>query len=100
MNKVINPEKARFDTKLTRVQKELFELAAKLGGFRTLTDFVITTVQEKAKLIVEQHEAILASDRDRKIFFDAIMNPPKPNQRLQEAAERYQKLRDKSEASR
>ena len=99
MNKAINSEKARFDTKLTKVQKELFELAAKLGGFRTLTDFVVTTVQEKAKSIVEQHEAILVSERDRKIFFDAIMNPPEPSLRLKEAAKRYQKLRKKPDES-
>jgi uncharacterized protein (DUF1778 family) len=96
MDRALNTDKTRFDTKLTKVQKDLFELAAKIGGYRTLTDFVVTTVQEKAKNIVEQHEAILLSERDKNIFFDAIMNPPKPNQRLQEAAKRYKDLSNQS----
>jgi uncharacterized protein (DUF1778 family) len=96
MDRALNTDKTRFDTKLTKVQKDLFELDAKIGGYRTLTDFVVTTVQEKAKNIVEQHEAILLSERDKNIFFDAIMNPPKPNQRLQEAAKRYKDLSNQS----
>ena len=92
MERVVKAEKTRFDTKLTTDQKALFERAAKLGGYRTLTDFVVSTVQEKAKSIVEQHEALLATERDRNIFFEAIMNPPKPGKRLQEASRRYKEL--------
>lgn len=96
MERALKVEKTRFDTKLTKVQKELFELAAKIGGYRTLTDFMLSTAEEKAKTIVQQHEAILASERDKKIFFDAVMNPPQPNQRLKEAAKRYKELNNKS----
>jgi uncharacterized protein (DUF1778 family) len=81
--------KARFDAKIPKVQKELFEYAASLGGFRTLTDFIINAVQEKATVIIQQHNTILASEKDREIFFDALMNPPGPNQKLRDAAERY-----------
>lgn len=96
MERVIKADKTRFDTKLTTDQKTLFELAAKLGGYRTLTDFVVSTVQEKARSIVEQHEAILATERDRNVFFEAIMNPPKPGKRLQQAAERYREFNNHS----
>ena len=96
MERVIKIEKTRFDTKLTKVQKELFELATKLGGYRTLTDFMLSTAEEKAKTIVQQHEAILASERDKKVFFDAIMNPPVPGQRLKDAAKRYKEFNNQS----
>ncbi|RYY38016.1 MAG: DUF1778 domain-containing protein [Sphingobacteriaceae bacterium] len=96
MERALKVEKTRFDTKLTKVQKELFELATKIGGYRTLTDFMLSTAEEKAKTIVQQHEAILASERDKKIFFDAIMNPPQPNQRLRDAAKRYQEFNNQS----
>jgi uncharacterized protein (DUF1778 family) len=86
------PEKARFDAKIPKVQKELFEYAASLGGFRTLTDFIINTVQEKANAIIEEHNTIISSERDREIFFDAFMNPKGPNQRLRDAAEHYKKF--------
>lgn len=96
MERTVKVDKKRFDTKLTVDQKALFERAAKLGGYRTLTDFVVTTVQEKAKSIIEQHEAILATERDRNVFFDAIMHPPKPGKRLQEAVERYRTASEQS----
>ena len=81
--------KARFDAKIPKAQKELFEYAASLGGFRTLTDFIINAVQEKATAIIREHDTILASEEDREIFFNALTNPPGPNQQLRDAAERY-----------
>jgi uncharacterized protein (DUF1778 family) len=82
-------EKARFDAKIPKVQKELFEYAASLGGFRTLTDFIINAVQEKANTIIREHNTILASEKDQELFFDALMNPQGPNEKLRDAAERY-----------
>lgn len=85
-------EKARFDTKLSKEQKDFFEYAASIGGFRTLTEFVINSVQEKAKKIVEEHDKIISSKRDQNIFFDEIINPSKPNSALKNAAFRYKEL--------
>ncbi len=85
------PEKARFDTKLSKTQKEFFEYAASIGGFRTLTDFILSSVQEKAKEIIEQHKVFLATEKDREIFFDAIMKTSSPNKKLADAAKRYKK---------
>lgn len=90
--KQINVEKARFDTRLPKEQKAFFERAARLGGFRSLTDFVVLTVQEKAKEIILERERIIASQKDSEIFFDAIINPGKPNQKLTEAANEYKAL--------
>ena len=81
--------KSRFDAKIPKAQKELFEYAANLGGFRTLTDFIINAVQEKANTIIQEHNTILASEKDREIFFNAFMNPAGPNQKLRDAAKRY-----------
>jgi len=83
---------ARFDTRLSKAQKDLFEYAANLGGYRTLTEFVITSAQHKADEIVERHRSVLASSKDQKIFFEAILNPPAPAKRLSAAAKRYNKL--------
>lgn len=88
MNTAIK-EQARFDARLSKEQKEFFEKAAYLGGFRSLTDFVILTVQEKAKENVKEKEQILASERDSQIFFDAITNPRKPSKTLKSAYEDY-----------
>lgn len=85
-------EKARFDTRLTKEQKEYFEYAASLGGFRTLTEFVVFSAQQQANEIIEKHHSILASQKDREVFFEAMMNPPQPNDALKKAALRFNEL--------
>jgi len=85
----IAKEQARFDMRLSREQKKLFEKAAVLGDFRNLTDFVISAVQEKAKEIIREKEQIIASEKDSEIFFDAVTNPKKPSKTLKKALEAY-----------
>ncbi len=84
--------KARFDTRLSKEQKDFFERAAILGGYRSLTDFVILTVQKKAKEIIAERDRIIASKKDSEIFFNAITNPNKPNKELLSAAEEFKSL--------
>ncbi len=90
--RISGDNKARFDTRLSKDQKELFERAAILGGYRSLTDFVILTVQKKAKEIIEEQEKIIASNRDSEIFFNAIVNPDKPNDELIAAVKEFNSL--------
>ncbi len=80
---------ARFDARLPKEQKEFFEYAAALSGFKTLTEFILYSVREKAKSIIEEHDRILASKKDQEIFFNAILNPPTPNENLKKAAANY-----------
>ncbi|WP_370087798.1 DUF1778 domain-containing protein [Ekhidna sp.] len=80
---------ARFDTRLPKQQKEFFERAAVLGGYRTLTEFVIYSVQDKAKKIIEEHNRILSSEKDKEIFFNALLGESKPNEALATAAKKY-----------
>lgn len=82
-------EHARFDARLPKEQKQFFEKAAFLGGYRNLTDFVVRVVQEKAKEIVKEREQLIASERDSEIFFNAISNPQKPSETLKNALDDY-----------
>jgi len=91
----IKQEKARFDTRLPRDQKQFFERAAILGGYRNLTDFVIVTVQNRAKKIIEESEQIIDSQKDNKVFFSSLSKPEPPNIDLISAVEDYQKLTSK-----
>jgi uncharacterized protein (DUF1778 family) len=88
-------EKTRFDTRLPKAQKEYFEYAASLGGFRTLTDFVIYAAQQQADNVMEKHNNIILSKKDAEVFFNTILNPPKPNDALKKAANAYKKLTQK-----
>lgn len=82
-------EHARFDARLPKDQKEFFERAAYLGGYRNLTDFVINAVQEKAKEIIKEKEQIIASERDSQIFFEALTKSKKPSETLLKALDDY-----------
>jgi uncharacterized protein (DUF1778 family) len=90
--KAIKEKETRFDTRLSKEQKALFEKAASLGGYRNLTSFIIVTVQKRADEIIKQQEQIIASSKDAEIFFDAISNPMKPNNDLLSAAKEYKTL--------
>ena len=85
-------EKTRFDARLTKEQKIFFERAASLGGYRSLTEFVISAVKEKAKEIIAEREKVIASQRDSEIFFDAVVNSSKANNKLANAANEYKNL--------
>ena len=64
----------------------------RLGGYRILTDFVVATVQSKAKEIIEENEKVLISEKDKELFFKALMNPKSPNENLKVAKEKYDNL--------
>jgi uncharacterized protein (DUF1778 family) len=64
--------------------KALIERAAQLER-RKLTDFCMTALTEAARRTIAEHETIMLSERDRAVFFDTLVNPPAPNERLQRA---------------
>lgn len=88
---VMEQSLSRFDVRLPVAQKEFFEYAANLGGYRTLTELVISAVQSKADEIIKKHSSIMASKKDQQIFYDAIMNPPAPGKKLSAAARNFNK---------
>lgn len=92
---MIHPNKdsqTRFNISLRREQKEVIELAAMLSGFKSTPDFIAHTIIKESISIIEKHSQIIASGKDQKVFFDAIVNPPKPNKNLLKAAKNYNKI--------
>jgi uncharacterized protein (DUF1778 family) len=83
--------KARLEARLTVEEKEFFERAAVLGGFRSLTEFVLRSAKIQAEEIVGQHELVVASKRDSEMFFNAILNPEQPNDKLVAAVKNFKK---------
>ncbi len=81
-------KKARLEARITADQKALFQRAAALKG-RSLTDFVVSSVQEIADRTVREHETMTLSARDREIFVAALLEAPEPGTRLRKAARRY-----------
>ena len=78
----------RLETRVTAEQKSLIERAAALQG-RTLTDFVLTSVQDAARRAIEEHQQLALSVRDSEAFVDALLNPQPVNDRLRDTVRRY-----------
>jgi uncharacterized protein (DUF1778 family) len=81
---------ARLEARLSQETKALVQKAADLEG-RTLTDFVISSVQAAAYKVIEQHQTLKLSLEDSEAFVNAVLNPPQPNEALKSAALRYKK---------
>lgn len=78
----------RLETRVTAEQKNLIERAAALQG-RSLTDFVLTSVQDAARRAIEEHQQLALSVRDSEAFVDALLNPQPVNDRLRDTVRRY-----------
>lgn len=64
--------------------KYYLELAAFLGGFNSLTNFLLDAAESRAESILEEFEAEgqVLSDRDREQILKMLSNAPEPNDRL------------------
>jgi uncharacterized protein (DUF1778 family) len=78
----------RLEARLSPDTKALFQEAASMQG-RSLTDFVVNSALEAARRTVRQNELVELSRRDRIAFVEALLNPPVPNGRLQNAMRRH-----------
>ncbi|MBM3277307.1 MAG: DUF1778 domain-containing protein [Candidatus Handelsmanbacteria bacterium] len=84
-----NPRKAeRLEARISREQKQLIQRAATLTG-RSLTEFVVSSLQEAASRTIHEHELITLSRADQEVFVRALLSPPGPNQKLRRAAQAY-----------
>jgi uncharacterized protein (DUF1778 family) len=54
-----------------------------------------TTDPAAAERTIDAHEKITLSASEWEIFYDALMNPPEPNEKLKAAARRYRALFDR-----
>ena len=64
--------------------KDLIEHAAQLEQ-RSMTDYCLSVLIEASRQSVERHQRLELSEREREFFFDTLMNPPEPNERLTRA---------------
>jgi uncharacterized protein (DUF1778 family) len=79
----------RIELRVTSADKEMFIKAQKLSGDKSFSSFIVRVVKQQAEEIVAKNDRILATEKDRKVFFDAVFADSKPNQNLIEAAKRY-----------
>lgn len=80
----------RIETRVNREQKRRIEYAASLKG-ATVSEFMVRSADDAASRAIQEHEVWALAGRDRDVFLNALLRPPKPSVRLRAAARRYKK---------
>lgn len=80
----------RIEIRVSSYEKSLFKKAFKLSGDKTFSSYIVRNLKQVSEEVILKNDKIIASEEDRKVFLDALMNPPEPNQELLDAAFRYQ----------
>ena len=78
----------RLDARVTREEKEMIETAASLRG-TSASDFVRMATREAALKTIREHEVLTLNEEEKRIFVEALLNPPKPNEAALAAARRW-----------
>jgi uncharacterized protein (DUF1778 family) len=79
----------RIEIRISQKDKAIFKKAQKLSGDKTFNSFIVRILRSYSKQIISEDERILASKRDRDVFFDAVFSDLQPNEKLTAAANRY-----------
>ncbi|MCX6970668.1 MAG: DUF1778 domain-containing protein [Verrucomicrobia bacterium] len=74
----------RLEARVPVFLKRIIQRAADLQG-RSITDFVIATLDKSARETVRDHEVMRLNAEDSMIFAKALIDPPKPNAALRSA---------------
>lgn len=80
----------RLDARVTPEEKETIETAANLRGTSS-SDFIRMAVKEAALNTIREYELLTLNQESRKIFIEALLNPPKPNPKALAGAKRFKK---------
>ena len=77
----------RLDARVTREEKEVIETAASLRG-TSASDFIRMATREAALKTIREHEVLALNQEAKRVFVDALLNPPNPSQRAIAAVRR------------
>ena len=82
---------ARLEARISRDLHAMLKRAAELQS-RTMTDFVVSAVQEAASRAIEQTDLIRLSIADQNRFASALLSPQKAAPALKRAFARHKRL--------
>jgi len=78
----------RIEARIHSDQRRRIERAAALKG-TSISDFIVSTLDNAAKRTIEEHESWTLSARDSEAFMKALLDPAPPGLRLRAAIRRY-----------
>ena len=94
--KKLKKEDSRIEIRVSSEDKNLFEYAKDLHGSSSLSEYIRFILHRESKAIIEENDRVLASQRDREIFFSALMDDkPKVNPALVSAFKRNKEFLSK-----
>lgn len=82
---------ARLEARISIDLHSMIKRAAELQG-RTMTDFIVSAVQDAAQQAIERAEVVGLSLADQECFAQALLSPPKQAPALERAFARRNKL--------
>lgn len=88
MAQMIEEPRKRITARVSDQVRITLEQAAELLG-STVNQFVVQTAYLEAQRVIERELVIRLSQKDARKVLSLIDNPPKPNQRLKEAAKDF-----------
>jgi uncharacterized protein (DUF1778 family) len=80
----------RLVARVSQDVQELIQQAAELSG-ATISQFLVESATSKAHSVITQSQTIRLSMQGAQAIFEALENPPSPNNKLRAAAQRYNK---------
>jgi uncharacterized protein (DUF1778 family) len=93
--------RGRITARLSAEKQEVLQLAADLSG-STLNQFVVQSALRAAEHVIEREDVIrsirLTMEQSQR-FFEVLDAPPKPNEALQRAMERFRKKKSENKDS-
>jgi uncharacterized protein (DUF1778 family) len=82
---------ARIEARIAPDALAIVKRAAELQG-RSVSDFIVAAAQDAAHRAIEETQIIRLSVEDQRMFAEAILNPPPPNDAMRRAAAAYRDL--------
>ena len=80
----------RINLRLSEVAKRRIEQAASVEG-KTVSSFIVSSALENAEKTVRRHETMALDREDAARFFDALADPPAPNDKLRAALKEHER---------
>ncbi len=90
MSKMESLKKNRIQIRIDSRSKTILERAAAYSN-RNISDFILSYALNAAEEVIEKYETIPLQKTDWTIFYEALLHPPKPNEKLKKAFQDYQK---------
>lgn len=79
---------ARIDLRLGQEQKEYLERAAHLGGYRSLSEFIISASEQVASTILDDKLQVELGKADAAVFCSTLLSDIQPNEVLKASIEK------------